>query len=225
MSGYRKRSIFLENLKIAEGINGMTYITNGLTGDELEDYLSSLMYEYEDEVVLAALELRGEWVTDSNTPSSLAMEKYVAELLDLSHTHYNTTIRPTKELTKIEKQAIAAIYDITQRLLSVKKVSHVVVYRGLGWSERPDWVKDGLEVGQFIRFEEQRTLSSWSFSQEFAKGFVHNENFGFVLRAHMPIDRIFAIIDIAMESESVCISYDNTEEFEVIFINGGDQYE
>ncbi|MGD6855581.1 hypothetical protein ACQCVO_10945 [Bacillus infantis] len=203
----------------------MTYITNRLKGNELEDYLSSLMYEYDDEVVYATFDLRGEWVTDSNTPTSLAIEKYVAELLVLPHTHYNRTTRPIKELTKIEKKAIVAIYDITQQLLSTKKVSHVVVYRGLSWSKRPDWVKDGLEVGQLIRFEEQRILSSWSFSQEIAQGFVHDKSFGFVLRAHMPIDRIFAIIDIPIESESVCISYDNTEEFEGVFINGGHQYE
>ncbi|SHG03731.1 hypothetical protein [Ornithinibacillus halophilus] len=45
------------------------------------------------------------------------------------------------------------------------------------------------------------------------------------IKAHMPINRIFAIIDITMESEMVCISHDEPETFEVTFINGGDQDE
>ncbi|TDL77396.1 hypothetical protein E2R56_04270 [Rhodococcus qingshengii] len=211
--------------KTVEGIEGMLYITNDRIGDEFEDYMSMAMYEYSDEVVFTALELRGLWVSDSNNPTSLAMEKYIAELLNLNYKHYSTSSGPMEILTEIEKKAIEAIYRVTQKLLSAKEVSHVVVYRGFCWSERPEWVKEGQKEGQTIRIDEQRTLSSWSFSQEIAKGFVHNSNFGFVVKALMPVERIYAIIDIIMESESVCISHDETEEFEVVFLNGGDQYE
>ncbi|MFY0543365.1 hypothetical protein [Brevibacillus sp. H7] len=144
----------------------MLYITNGLDGEQFEDYMNCAMYEYSDEVVYAALDLRGEWVSDSNNPTSLAMEKEVAELLKLPHRHYSSTTGPMADLTEDQKKAIVAIYDVTQRLLHGKGISHVVVYRGFGWSERPEWVNEGLEEGQIIRIDEQRTLSSWSFSQK-----------------------------------------------------------
>ncbi|WP_409368816.1 hypothetical protein [Lysinibacillus sp. 38-6] len=86
-------------------------------------------------------------------------------------------------------------------------------------------MKKGLQEGETIRIDEQRTLSSWSFSQGIAEGFVRDKNFGFVVKALMPIDRIFAIIDITMESESVFISYEEAEEFEVVLIIGGDEDE
>ncbi|MCC3358198.1 hypothetical protein [Bacillus sp. REN16] len=208
--------------KTVEGRTGMEYITNGLSGEQLEDHMNSMMYEYEDEVVYAAFDLRADWVTDSNNPNSLAMEKYVAEFLELDYVHYNSKINSMAILTKEQKEAIIAIYDVTQRLLSAKKVHHVIVYRGFSWSERPEWVNERLEEGQNIQIDEQRILSSWSFSDEIAKGFVSRNNFGFVVRAMMPIERIFAIIDITMESESVCVSFDKNEEFEVVFIKGGE---
>jgi hypothetical protein len=212
--------------KTVEGIEGMEYITSGLSGDQLEDHMNSMMYEYEDQVVYAALELRAEWVTDSNNSTSLAMEKYVAEFMELEYAHYNNSENNHMViLTKEQKEAIIAIYDVTQRLLSGKNITHVVVYRGFSWSDRPDWVNERLGEGENIQIDEQRTLSSWSFSREVAVGFVSHNNFGFVVKASMPIERIFAIIDITMESESVCVSFDKKEEFEVVFIKGGERCE
>jgi len=174
--------------KTVEGIDGMMYITNGLIGEDWEDYMNSLMYHYEDEVVFAAFDLRGQWVIDSNDPTSLEMEKHVAGLLNLNHKYYSTKSEPKTILTENQKSAIKEIYDVTQQLLSVKSVAHVVVYRGFSWSERPEWVKEGLEERQIIRINEQRTLSSWSFSKEIAKGFVLTNNFGFVVKVLMPIE-------------------------------------
>lgn len=204
--------------RTVEGIQGMLYITNELIGEDFEDYMSSLMYGEPDDIVYAALDLRGQWVIDSNSPPSLAMGKYVAELQNLKYKHYGTLLYPTGILTDNQKKAIEAIYNVTQRHLFKKEVSHICLYRGFGWSERPKRLKEKLKVREFIQITEQRTLSSWSFSQEIAKGLVNNQNFGFVVKALMPVNRIFAIIDIAMESEAVCISHDASEDFEVVFI-------
>ncbi|MFJ7667262.1 hypothetical protein ACIQXI_09145 [Lysinibacillus sp. NPDC097195] len=208
-----------------DGIKGLLYITNDNVGEYFEDYMCSLMYEESDEVVYAALELRAEWVSDSNSSISLSMEKYLAEWLNLNYKHYSNLPIPKTILTVNQKRAVEAIYKVTQKLLSSKKIQDVYLYRGFSWSHRPSWVKKGLQEGDTITIDEQRTLSSWSFSRGIAEGFVRDNNFGFVVKALMPIERIFAIIDITMESESVCISHEEAEEFEVILIIGGDEDE
>lgn len=98
----------MEGGKWVEGIAGMLYITNGLIGDQFEDYMSYAMYEYRDEVVYAALDLRGEWVADSNNPISLAMEKRVAELLKLQYKHYSPISKSIAVLTDDQKEAVTA---------------------------------------------------------------------------------------------------------------------
>src|SRR3989304_9279892 len=115
-----------------------------------------------------------------------------------------------------KRKLLQRIYDVTQRLLHGKKVSYVVVYRGLSWVDRPRWLNDNLEEGQMILIEEQRTISSWSFSKEIAEKFINYNKFGFVVKAVIPAERIFAIIDIGLEMESVCISHYGSEEFEIV---------
>lgn len=207
--------------RTVEGFEGLHYITNG-DGEAFEDLMNAMMYEYSDEVVYAALDLRGQWIMDSNNSYSLAMEKEVAKLLNVEHRHYSSELNMNIEnLNSSEKSAVHAIYDVTQRLLHAKKIEYIIVYRGFSWSERPDWVNKELKVGDTIQIIEQRTLSSWSILESVAKGFA-NKNYGFVVRAVMPVDRIFAIIDIIAEAESVCISNDGIEKFEVVFIEGGE---
>lgn len=68
-----------------EGIEGIEHLTNGLYGDEFEDYLIQQMYLFSDEVVEHTITLRTEWAIDANSPKSLAMEKQVAEMLEIPH--------------------------------------------------------------------------------------------------------------------------------------------
>ncbi len=211
--------------KAVEGLNVMLSITNGLVADHFEDYMNSKMYMYPDEVVLAAMDLRGEWACNSNSQISLAMEKYAAEILGVVHRHYNNVCTTTIELSEVQKEAVKAIHEVTQEHLLKKELPHVTVYRGLGWDERPSWVNKDLKLGDFIGIEEDRTLSSWSFSKAIAQGFINQSDFGFVVKAKMPVKCIFAIIDIVMEAESVCIRYDEAVRFEVVCIKGGNQNE
>lgn len=202
---------------MVEGTEEFLRITNGLRSEDLEDFLTKMMYEYPDEVVYAALDLRGEWEADSNTPVCLALEKYVAELLQVEYKHYHLPRYAITELTKIQQQAVIAIYDVTQRLLIAKQVTHLVLYRGMGWSlsECPEWLDDATVQGQLIQFE-TRTLSSWTFSQDIAVNYAKKHEIGYVFKAVVPVDRIFAIIDLDHDQESVCISHNVAEVFLIV---------
>ncbi|WP_409368815.1 hypothetical protein [Lysinibacillus sp. 38-6] len=111
-----------------DGIKGLLYITNENMGEYFEDYMCSLMYEESDEVVYAALELRAEWVRDSNSSTSLSMEKYLAQWLNLHYKHYSNLPKPKTILTGNQKRAVEAIYKVTQKLLLSKKIQDVYLY-------------------------------------------------------------------------------------------------
>ncbi|MFI2859144.1 hypothetical protein ACH6EH_18770 [Paenibacillus sp. JSM ZJ436] len=115
-----------------EGIEGIEHLTNGLYGDEFEDYLIQQMYLSSDEVVEHTITLRTEWAIDANSPKSLAMEKQVAEMLEIPHRHYDTEFIHTCVLDNNEVEAVKAIYEVTQKILRLKKVHALMLYRGFG---------------------------------------------------------------------------------------------
>lgn len=200
-----------------EGLAGLQVITDGATGQQFEDLQGyMLLLEHDDDVIDSMLELRAEWTLSSSSPLSLAMDKQVAETLNLPLKSYETNI--VADLSDVQKQAINAIFDVTQRILSHRGISHLVVYRGLCWNELPEWMDESLEVGHTLKLEDMRILSSWSLDQNIAYNFATNKHFGVVIKAEMPIKRVFAIITILDEAESVCITQDQDDVYEIISI-------
>jgi hypothetical protein len=118
----------------------------------------------------------------------------------------------------VQKQAVNAIFDVTQRILNLRGISHLVVYRGLCWNERPDWMDEHLEAGYRLKLEDTRTLSSWSFDRNIADNFADNKHYGVVIKAEMSIKRVFAIITILDEAETVCITHNQDDVYEIVSI-------
>jgi len=207
--------------RTVEGLEGLRIITNGVTGLEFEDLQSYMMLqEHRDDVIESAMELRAEWAIDSGSPLSLAMDKQVAEVLNLPQRGYGDLL--LVDLSEVQKESVAAIYDVTQRIFLRREITDVVVYRGLCWQEHPDWMGKQLKVGQRVQFECTRTLSSWSLEREVAEKFAAEKNYGVVLKAAVPTKRIFAILSIMDEAEAVCLNHNGDEEFEIVSITGGE---
>lgn len=207
---------------LIEGIEGIEYLTNGLYGIDFEDYLTQRMYQFSDEVVDQTITLRTEWVIDANSPKSKAMEKQVAEILQIPHRHYEEEGTPLPILDQTEVEAVQAIYDVTQNLLRVKRVRSLGLYRGFGWNDRPLWWGD-VRVGMLLPIDDHRTLSSWTFSKEVAESFVRPRRYNMVVKGIIHASRIFAIINGEnLEYESVCISQEDQSEFEIISKHGGE---
>jgi hypothetical protein len=197
---------------IIEGTAGLEFITNGLRGDAFEDYVDIMMLEVPNAVAYAAMELRAEWAADSNSPISYALEAFVAEMFVLEPKHYHHIPYELPGLSNTHKEAAREIYRVTQALLTSKNVESVILYRGIGWNqeEQPHWVRDDIELGDPIVLP-ARTLSSWSFDPEIARSFVSRYDNGYVLKSIVRPERIFAIIDVDGDQESVCIY--NTEAY------------
>ncbi|MCL6663502.1 hypothetical protein [Paenibacillus amylolyticus] len=205
-----------------EGIEGIEYLTNGLYGEYFEEFLTQRMYHFSDEVVDKTVTLRTEWAIDANSPKSLAMEKQVAELLQIPHRHYDKQIVHIPVLDQTEIESVNAIYEVTQNLLRAKKVDSLVVYRGFGWNERPEWWGD-VHAGMLLPINDYRTLSSWSFSKTVAESFVSQRRYGIVVKGIIHANRIFAIINGEnLEYESVCINEIEQSGFEITSKHGGE---
>lgn len=201
-----------------EGIEGFEFISNGLRDYEFEEYISAQMYEYDEDVVLSATELKSAWITDANSVMSRKMEKYIAEFLHIPYRQYNFTNDNLSDLNNIEKEAVQAIYFTTQKLLESKLIKFLYVYRGYSWSQKPQELANLESVGQNIQLNEARTLSSWSFDKNIALSFANEKNYGIVVRAKFEKKQIFAIIDLMIEAESVCLSFNQFEDLEVLCI-------
>lgn len=207
---------------VIEGISGIEFLTNGKYGDEFEETINGYMYRFSDEVVDQTFTLRDAWVTDANSGKSRAIEKQVAALLGFTHHHYDEDSGPIIVFNEIELEAVGAIYYATQMLLSAKKVELLKLYRGLGWKEKPLWW-DQVHEGMLLETDDNRTLSSWSFSYQVAESFVRPREYSVIVRGIFPVDRIFAIINgYNLEYESVCISQSEQSEFEIITMYGGE---
>lgn len=204
--------------KVIEGTEGMLILTNGKRGDEFEDYMSQRMLfaGYTDEEILAAIELRYEWAADANTPISRALEKFVSEMKGITYTHYRPVEYELPKLTPVQETGAKAIYEVTQTLLRAKKVSNLILYRGMGWNnnEEPGWPVENLDLGDIFILS-GRILSSWSFDRNIAKSYLERYDNGYILRSIVPAEQIFAIIDVDQDQESVCIYNTPAEIIEI----------
>jgi len=131
-----------------------------------------------------------DWYHDSDMS---ALDGLVTKTFNLDEN--SSRITSSISITKEEKDKIMKSYDCVQEYMERKYPGGTItLYRGVGGDTYEELMRIGMDKTVNLK---SYNLSCWSESEVVARGFTDKAGGGCVLKAEVPIDRVFLHYDLA----------------------------